>query len=90
MPSFLKKLHEWHDEQQFFDRFGLDPIKWVVTSDIHPDRGEYFDPLHLKPGFLEARRVCSDNWRFGIEILSGHEYDTKRFSNYHTCPKHSR
>jgi len=80
MPSFLKNYMNGIDEQQFFDRFGLDPIKWVVTSDIHPDRGEYFDPLHLKPGFLEARRVCSDNWRFGIEILSGHEYDTKRFS----------
>ena len=80
MPSFLKNYMNGIDEQEFFDQFRLDPVKWVIASDFDESKGEYFDPFHLKPGFLEARRVCSDNWRFNIEILSVHEYETKRFS----------
>ena len=80
MPSFLNNYMDGISEQQFFARFGLDPVKWAVASQFTPGKGEFFDPLHTKPGFLEARRVCSDNWRFIIEKLPGHEYDTKRFN----------
>jgi uroporphyrinogen decarboxylase len=80
MPSYLNNYLEGINEQQFFDQFGLDPIKWAIASDFNREKGEYFDPLHIKPGFLEARRVCSDNWRFSIEPIPGHGCDTKRFS----------
>jgi len=80
MPSFLNNYMGGIDDQKFFDRFGLDPIKWVIASDCNKSKGEYFDPIHLKTGFLEARRVCSDNWRFNIETIPGHEFETKRFS----------
>jgi len=80
MPSFLNNQMNGIDDQKFFDRFGLDPVKWIIASDFNKSKGEYFDPIHLTPGFLEARRVCSDTWRFEIKTLPGHEYDTKRFS----------
>jgi len=80
MPSFLKNFMNGIDEQQFFDKFGLDPVKWAIASDCSQIKGEYFDPDHTKPGFLEARRICSDNWRFRIEPISGQKYETKRFS----------
>jgi len=80
MPSYLKNFMNGIDEQEFFDYFRLDPIKWAVASDFNKDTGEYFDPLHLELGFLEVRRVCSDNWQFRIEDLPGGNYETKRFS----------
>jgi uroporphyrinogen decarboxylase len=80
MPSYLNNYLDGISDQQFFDLFGLDPVKWAIASECNSGRGEYFDPLHIEPGFLEARRVCSDNWRFSIEDLPGHATDTKRFS----------
>jgi len=80
MPSFLNNFMNGISDQQFFDRFGLDPVKWVVTSKCDQKYGEYYDPLQTESGFLEARRVCSDNWRFRIETLTGKKYETKRFS----------
>jgi len=80
MPSFLNNYMNGINEQQFFDQFGLDPIKWAVASYCSPGEGEYFDPFQTESGFLETRRVCSDNWRFRIEFIPGKEYETKRFN----------
>jgi len=80
MPSFLNNFMDGIGEQQFFDQFGLDSIKWAVASFYTPGKGEYFDPFQTELGFLETRRVCSENWRFRIETLPGKNYETKRFS----------
>lgn len=79
MPSFLKNYLGGASVQDFFQKFGLDPIHWVMAYDYSSDRGEYFDPGHLEMGFLEARRVVSDNWRIKIENLSNAVRPTCRF-----------
>jgi len=80
MDSFLKEYVGGIDAQQFFDRFGFDPINWVSAYSADADRKEYYDPEHKDLAFLEARRIASDNWRFKNEKLDGFDYKTNRFS----------
>jgi hypothetical protein len=80
MPSFLDTHIEGATDQEFFDRFGLDPIRWIIAYAADESSGEYHDPGHTELGFLEARRVCSDNWRFQVEKLENNQYDTSRFN----------
>jgi uroporphyrinogen decarboxylase len=78
MPSFLADYLDGISSDQFFERFGLDAIRWFMAYLPDPARGEYLDPDHV-PGFLEARRVVSDAWRIQPEPLPGGEYQTTRF-----------
>jgi uroporphyrinogen decarboxylase len=80
MPSFLDSHMNGISNDEFFDEIGLDPIKWVMAYQYSPERGEYFDPGHTELGFLEARRVCSDNWRVIIEPMDSASYTTWRFN----------
>ena len=80
MPSFLKNYMNGMSNQEFFNYFGIDPITWVVAHDYSEELGEYFDPTHIEIGFLEARRVVSDNWRIQIEQLDGFDNPTQKFS----------
>jgi uroporphyrinogen decarboxylase len=79
MPSFLQHYTNGMSNQEFFEYFGIDPINWVIAYTCSKERGEYFDPYHTQIGFLEARRVISDNWRVQVEMLDEHE-KTTRFS----------
>jgi hypothetical protein len=78
MESFLQKDLGGASSLDFFDRFGLDAIHWVVAHRTDSS-AEYFDPLQGPPGFLEARRVATDNWRVIPEEITGQEWPTKRF-----------
>jgi len=80
MPSFLEHHMEGASDQEFFDRFGLDPIQWIIAYRADESNSEYFDPGHPEPGFLEARRICSDNWQFNVERLENPTYITNRFN----------
>lgn len=80
MPSFLESHMEGKPDQEFFDHFGLDPIRWVIAYAADEVSGEYFDPGHKELGFLEAWRISSDNWRFKVEKLENQQYETSRFS----------
>jgi len=80
MPSFLDRYMDGATEEDFFKRFALDPIKWVIAYAADENAGEYFDPGHSSLGFLEARRVCSDNWRFEVVKLENRPYKTIQFS----------
>jgi len=80
MPTFLDQVMQGMNEQEFFNHFGLDSIKWVNEHTYLPDRGEFYDPIHTSPGFLEARRICSDNWRVEITEVPHPKYRTQRFS----------
>ena len=80
MPYFLKKYCNNMTYQEFFLDTGIDPIEWII--DFSPDlsKGEYFDPGHREIGFLDARRISNDNWRFDEEILkTDGNAITKRF-----------
>jgi len=80
MPSFLDSHMEGKTDQDFFDHFGLDPIHWIIAYAADESGGEYYDPGHTELGFLEARRISSDSWRFKVEKLENKQYDTSRFS----------
>jgi uroporphyrinogen-III decarboxylase len=80
MPSFLNNYMSGISDQDFFDHFELDPVKWVIAHTYDNTKGEYFDPTHTQIGFLEAQRICTDNWRFTSEDISGNAYPTKRLN----------
>jgi len=80
MPSFLDNYMDGAANMEFFDCFGMDPIDWQMAYTFDPGRGEYYDPEHTEMGFLEARRVLSDNWVIKLEKLEGYDYPTQRFN----------
>jgi uroporphyrinogen decarboxylase len=79
MPYFLKKHLGGASNDEFFDRFGLDGIRWLNAYKPDAAKGEYFDPDHV-PGYLEARRVSSDEWRILTEKVPDPQYDTVRYN----------
>src|SRR5450631_3237694 len=80
MPSFLKNYMNGISDQEFFDSFGLDPVKWVIAHTYNESKGEFFDPEQGEIGFLEARRICTDNWRFSSEDIHELAYATRRLN----------
>jgi len=79
MISFLNKYFGGKNKDEFFDYLGLDPITWEMAYTFNPGTGEYFDPAHTDLGFLEARRISSDNWRFRIDELPDPVYKKQQF-----------
>ncbi len=80
MPYFLNTHMDGKSNDEFFDFFGLDPIKWVVEHKPGENGSDYVDPDQGEIGFLEARRVSSDNWRVKSVHLEGFEYTTTRYN----------
>jgi len=79
MPYFLSKYMNGISNDEFFDAFGLDPIHWVQAFAPDAAKGEYYDPRHV-PGYLEARRVVSDQWTILSEPVPDDRYATVRYS----------
>ncbi len=79
MDYFLDTYMGGTSKQGFFDAFGLDPIVWTVPHRPDPSQGEFYDPLQGEPGFLEARRVATDQWRIEFEDLPHPKYKTTRY-----------
>jgi uroporphyrinogen decarboxylase len=79
MNSFLQKYLNGTSHEEFFYRFGLDAIRWIVAHRPDESAGEYFDPLQGKPGFLDARRVSADQWRVFSEEIPNQSCFTQRF-----------
>ena len=67
-------------EQDFYDRFGLDPILYLAPHRPDAALGQYHDPDQGEIGFLESRRISSDQWRVGREDISGRQYPATRWS----------
>jgi hypothetical protein len=68
------------EEQQFYDAFGLDPILYLAPHKPDPSRGHYLDPDQGEIGFLESRRISSDQWRVRREEIPGREHPAVRWS----------
>ena len=79
MQYYLDKYEGGISSQEFFDRYGLDPITWLVLHKPAPGSGDYFDPLQGEPGFLEARRIWSAQWRTEWEDIPDDTYKTRRY-----------
>ena len=79
MQYFLDTYMSGISSQEFFRHFGLDAIKWQVLHKPDLTKGDYFDPLQGAPGFLEARRIWSKDWRTEFEDVPEQEYKTTRY-----------
>jgi uroporphyrinogen decarboxylase len=79
MPSFLNRILGGIDNDAFFARFGLDPITWVSAQKPNAAYGTYLDPSHT-PGYLEPKRIVSDQWRISAETVPDPQYTTVRYT----------
>lgn len=79
MRYFLDTYMGGMSEQEFFDYFGMDAITWVVPHRPDLAKGEFYDPLHSTPGFLESRRIASTGWRVETEDVPDPRYQTTRY-----------
>ena len=79
MPQFLNTCMGGMSEDEFFDTCGWDPIMYTTPHCPDPAANEYFDPNQGEPGFLESRRIASDNWRVECEAISGREHPATQY-----------
>ncbi len=79
MPSFLNHVLGGIDNSAFFERFGIDPITWVSAHLPDTARGAYYDPSQT-PGYLEPRRIISEQWRISSESVPDSQYATIRYT----------
>jgi uroporphyrinogen-III decarboxylase len=79
MPYFLDRYLEGMSTQAFFEHFGLDAIQWAIIFKPDAAKGDYYDPSQGPPGFLEPRRISSDQWRLESEDVPGNAYQTTRY-----------
>jgi len=79
MPYFLKTYMNGISCQEFFDRFGLDPIHWVIAHKPDAAEGDYFDSNQGELDYLEAPLICSDSWQIKTKDLSDPEYEAARY-----------
>ena len=77
---FLDRYMGGISRQEFFDHFGLDAISWNLFYKPDPSRREYYDDPNQPVGFLEARRIFSDNWRIESELVADPQYHSERFN----------
>jgi len=75
MPWFLRTYLDDMSEADFFQRFGLDPIRWGF--DLRPDesRGEYLSAPRVRHGdgyeHAGSRWIVSDDWRIEESDVPG-------------------
>ena len=80
MQFYLDEYFGGKCKDDFFDYLGLDPITWEMAYAPTPGTNDYFDPIHQELGFLEARRICSDNWRYEIDEIPDTRYKKQRYT----------
>jgi len=71
MRYFLDTYMGGMSEIEFFDRFGLDAIRWVFTTAADPAQGQRLD--------AEGRTV-TDAWRITWEDVPHPQYATRRYT----------
>ena len=77
MPYFLETYLDGASEDEFFDRFGLDPITWVWDSKPDESRGEYWSSDVEDSSPDGARWIVSDDWRIEPTQLSDQPDETR-------------
>ena len=70
MPQFLESCMGGISEDEFFDTCGWDPITYTTPHRPDPAKNEYYDPKQGEPGFLESRRIATDQWRVELEPVA--------------------
>jgi hypothetical protein len=80
LPSFLEQLGVNLDNEQFFDMFGLDPIKWIIPHKPDKRKEQYFHPEQDDPGFLGSRLISHDNWKIEWKEIPNSKYPTVKYN----------
>ncbi len=80
MPYYLDKYMNGMSNDEFFDAFGFDPITWVIEHKPGNPEKEWYDPAQGPPGFLEGRRIVSDEWSITAEPAQNNEYTATRYT----------
>jgi uroporphyrinogen decarboxylase len=80
MQYFLDKYMNSISNDEFFDYFGLDPIVWTVPHMPVESKENFYDPDQDKVGFLESRRINSENWRIEFNEIPDPQYKTFRYN----------
>lgn len=80
MPYFLNEKMGGMDNLRFFQEFGFDPVVWSVFHKPDESKGEYFEPGQGELGFLEARRISTEQWRIEQQDIPHPQYKTVRFT----------
>lgn len=79
MKYFLDKYLEGMTSEQFFEKFGLDAIRWLVPSKPDESKGQRFvetdpsDPWHDK-------FIVTDQWQIEWDDVPGLQYPTTRYT----------
>ena len=74
MPSFLINYLDGASEEEFFDLFDLDPIRWVWDLKPNEECGDYW-----LPSDADKRWICSDNWRIEAKELTESRNNATRY-----------
>jgi len=85
MSYFLDKYMGGISNDEFFEQMGIDAIVWAVPHKPDESKGQYCDPSQGDPGFLDSKRVSTDDWRISSEPLEHPDYKTVRYTI--TTPK---
>jgi uroporphyrinogen decarboxylase len=79
MPFFLKNCMNNATVDEFFDRFGLDPILWAAPHRPDMKKREYYNPK-AKPGFWDTGMISSDQWIVDWKDVPGQKYPTVQYT----------
>lgn len=80
MPSYLARYEGGITAEQFFGKYGFDAIDWALPHACGAAPGDRFDPTQGEPGFLQSRRIISDQWRITEEALPQGAYQAIRYT----------
>ncbi len=79
MKSFLDTYMDGMAGQDFFDRFGMDAIRWILPLRTVPGKSQV-NSGNLSNDWQMPNYVTNDEWLIAIEDLPEREYTTKRFT----------
>jgi len=79
-PYFLNKYMNGISYHDFFIKFGLDSIVWIVPHLPNKDKGDFYDPTQKELAFLESRRIISDDWQIEWKDLPDNNFLARRYN----------
>lgn len=85
MSYFLDRYMNGISYDEFFDFFGLDPIRWAVPHKPDETKGHYYDDNQPQVDFWDSRRIVSDHWQITSAEVPDDQYHTIRY--YLNTPK---
>jgi hypothetical protein len=77
---FLDKCMDGIDNEEFFDRFKMDPIMWISPVKAKDNSKYFIQNEFVSADDMQFRPVSNDNWRIEQEKVPDDKYPTVRYS----------